>query len=107
MAKATETATLEVSERTLGKDDVLVELPRELAILRPLFRLKRGEEVFVATDNVIEGDRIALRFAGVEEFDETSEGALELVASTPFGEILFTWAPGGDLTWRLGGAARQ
>ena len=104
---ATEEANLEISERTLGKDDVLIEVPKELAILRPLFKLRRGKELYTATDNMIEGDSIVLRFAGVEEFDERSTGALELVAATPFGEILFTWAPGEDLTWRLGGAARK
>lgn len=105
--QATQVATLEVESR-YGKDDVLIELPKELAILRPLFRLRRNGELFTATDNVIEGDRIQLRFSGVENFDDVVvEGALELVASTPFGEITFTWAPGGDLTWRLGGAARQ
>lgn len=104
---ATKTATLEVESR-YGKDDVLIELPKELAILRPLFRLRRNGELFVAEDNVIEGDKIQLRFSGVENFDDTeATGSLELVASTPFGEILFSWAPGGDLTWRMGGAARQ
>lgn len=104
---ATQTASLEIESR-YGKDDVLIELPKELAILRPLFRLRRNGELYVAEDNVIDGDKIQLRFAGVENFDDKeATGALELVASTPFGEILFSWAPGGDLTWRLGGAARQ
>lgn len=108
IAQATESASLEVEQSMLGKDDVLIELPRELAILRPLFRLRRNDELFTASDNVIEGDKIVLRFSGVENFDdEAATGSLELVASTPFGEVLFSWAPGEDLTWRLGGAARQ
>ncbi len=107
VVEATESATLEVISR-YGKDDVLIELPKELAILRPLFRLRRNGELFTATDNVIEGDNIQLRFAGVENFDDAdATGTLELVAGTPFGEILFSWSPGGDLNWRLGGAARQ
>lgn len=101
LTQARQESKLRVESR-YGPDDVVVELPRELAILRPLFRLRRGETLFTAKDNLIEGDRIVLRFASVANFDGVEDpGALELVLSSPFGEVVLSWVPGGDLTWRL------
>lgn len=99
-------ASMEV-ESKYGADNVLIELPRELAILRPVFRLRRGDEVFAASDNVIEGDAIVLRFKGVDNYDDTEAPPtddLELVGASPFGDLVLTWTPGGDLTWRFEGA---
>lgn len=95
-------------EPRYGKDDVLIELPRELAILRPVFRLQRGNEVFTASDNLIEGDHIALRFKGVADLEQAaSDDALELVIASPFGDVVLDWTPGGDLTWRMKGYERD
>ena len=91
-------------EQKYGADNVLIELPRELSILRPVFRLKYGDEIFTASDNLIEGDRIALRFSGVENFDDVaSTDDLELVVGSPFGDIVLTWNAAGELTWDYAG----
>jgi tetratricopeptide (TPR) repeat protein len=97
-------------ESKYGADNLLVELPRELAILRPIFRLRYGDTLYEAQDNVIEGDRIQLRFAGVGNLD--AEGAespddLELVMASPFGDVVFDWKNNGDLTWRFQGTQRE
>ncbi len=91
-------------ESKYGKDNVLFELPRELALLRPIFRLRKGDELFTAADNVIEGDKIVLRFKSVDNWDDPAAlptDDLELVGSSPFGELVLTWTPGGDLSWRF------
>ncbi|NCG18426.1 MAG: hypothetical protein GWP91_05380 [Rhodobacterales bacterium] len=93
-------ASLQVESR-YGSDDVLVELPKELAILRPLFQLRYNGELYEATDNVIAGDAIQLRFAGVSNFDEGEAGEVELLLSSPFGDVVLGWTPGDDLTWRF------
>jgi len=103
---AAKQASLEVDSR-FGADDVLVELPRELAILRPLFQLRHGEEVFTAADNLIDGDRIMLRFGGVHNFDDGADGNLDLVLASPFGDAVLSWTPGDDLTWRFEGVTPQ
>ncbi len=91
-------------EQKYGSDNVLVELPRELAILRPVFRLKYGEQIFKAEDNLIEGDSISLRFAGVENFDDLESAEdMELVMASPFGDIVLTWTADGQLTWNYDG----
>jgi len=91
-------------EQKYGSDNVLVELPRELSILRPIFRLRYGDQVFSAEDNVIEGDRIQLRFAGVENFDDVEPtDNLELIVGSPFGDLVLTWNAAGQLTWDYGG----
>ncbi len=91
-------------EQKYGSDNVLVELPRELSILRPIFRLRYGEQVFSAEDNVIEGDRIQLRFAGVENFDDVEAvDDLELIVGSPFGDLVLTWNAAGQLTWDYAG----
>ncbi|MBT3220339.1 MAG: hypothetical protein HN348_14735 [Proteobacteria bacterium] len=98
-----EVASLEVESR-YGADNVLIELPRELAILRPMFRLRNGEELFAAQDNLIEGDRIVLRFAGVENYDGAEDsGELELLMSSPFGDLVLGFTPGENLTWSFAG----
>jgi len=106
LAAATRSASLEVESR-YGADSVLIELPRELAILRPLFRLRYDGELFSASDNLIDGDHIALRFNGVHNFDEEGAGNLELLMWGPFGDVVLTWVPGADLTWRFEGLAED
>ena len=87
-------------EQKYGSDNVLIELPRELSILRPIFRLRYGDQLFSAEDNVIEGDRIQLRFAGVENFDDVEPSDdLELIIGSPFGDLVLTWNAAGQLTW--------
>jgi len=92
-------------EQKYGADNVLIELPRELSILRPVFRLKYGDQLYHAEDNLIEGDRISLRFAGVENFDDASVPAedLQLVVGSPFGDLVLTWNAKGQLTWDYAG----
>lgn len=96
-------------EQKYGKDNVLVTLPRELSILHPVFRLKYGDEYLVAKDNLIEGDKIVLRFPGVENFDDKGAAAedLELILSSPFGDLALTWKASGQLTWDYRGVKPQ
>ena len=93
-------------ESKFGADNILVTLPRELAILRPLFRLRHGDTVFDASDNFIEGDQIMLRFPGVQNFDDEPGGDLELLLASPFGDVSLLWTPGGPLTWNYNGVTR-
>ncbi|MBX2800784.1 MAG: hypothetical protein KTR31_24090 [Myxococcales bacterium] len=97
-------------EEKFGKDSVLIELPRELSILRPVFRLKYGEETLLAEDNLIEGDRIVLRFTGVDNFDPDDPGSaedLELVLGSPFGDMVLRWKTTGELTWDYVGVSPE
>jgi hypothetical protein len=55
---------------------------------------------------MIEGDRIVLRFKGVANYDDPEAAPtedLELLMASPFGDLVLTWTPGGDLSWRLQG----
>ncbi|MEZ4315905.1 MAG: hypothetical protein R3F61_00300 [Myxococcota bacterium] len=104
---AAQVASLEM-ESKYGKDNLVVQLPRELAILRPMFRLRYGDQLYAAQDNLIEGDKIELRFAGVENFDAgESADDVELLMGSPFGDVVFDWKNNGDLTWRFEGSKRD
>ncbi|MCB9779355.1 MAG: hypothetical protein H6742_12380 [Alphaproteobacteria bacterium] len=93
---------LKIDEKTLVKDGVTITLPKELAVLRPLFRLQYGDEVFSADENLIVGDQIELRFDSVQNFDGATGGEqLELVASTVLGDLVWTWGPEGGSRFRL------
>jgi tetratricopeptide (TPR) repeat protein len=96
-------------EQKYGKDNVLVKLPRELSILHPIFRLKYGEQFVLAEDNVLEGDQIVLRFPAVDNFDGQGvpQNDLELVLSSPFGDVLLTWKPSGELSWDYRGVKTE
>jgi len=90
-------------ESTYGADAVLVKLPRELALLQPLFRLRYGGQEFSASDNLIDGDHIALRFDSVANFDDATQQRqdVELVLASPFGDVVFRWTPAGEIAWRV------
>lgn len=98
---AGEEAVVELEERSLGADNVLVTLPKELSILKPIFRLRYGDEVYTASDNLIDGDHIALRFRGVGEAEEVTADDLELMVHSPFGDVVLDWAWDGEVSWRL------
>ncbi|TNE88173.1 MAG: hypothetical protein EP330_16085 [Deltaproteobacteria bacterium] len=106
--EAFQSASLAV-ESKYGNDNVLIELPRELSMLRPIFKLKYGDEIYSASDNMIEGDKIQLRFAGVDNFDEEGHDPndLELLMASPFGDVVLTWLGDGKLTWRFAGAPEE
>ena len=104
LSQARKESELEIKPSTFGaKDDVVVQLPRELSLIRPLFRLRQGDVLYAAEDNVIEGDSIVLRFADVANFDggDAPTDELELVMSSPFGELVLSWTADDALTWRL------
>ncbi|MCB9685366.1 MAG: hypothetical protein H6735_10030 [Alphaproteobacteria bacterium] len=84
-------------ESKYGKDGLTIELPRELAVLHPVFRLKYGDKTLVAEQNKLENDRIVLTFDGVQNFDDLAlkREDLELVVSTALGDVILTWTPEG------------
>jgi len=84
-------------EKRFGKDDVSIKLPRELAMLQPLFRLHTGEELLPAKQNIIVGDQIALTFEDAINLEDGG-GELDLVASTPYGDVEFAWRVDPDGT---------
>ncbi|MEQ1567160.1 MAG: hypothetical protein ABMA64_16085 [Myxococcota bacterium] len=100
LAALSQQVDLQVEEK-FGEDNVLIKLPRELSILHPLFSLKYGDELLVAEDNVLEGDKIVLRFPSVGDLGKGSvpQHDLELGLTTAYGEVLLQWKPSGELTW--------
>lgn len=93
---------LSVEPKRLLKDGVIIQVPRELAVLRPLFRLKYGDQVFTATENLIVDEHIQLRFEGVGEFDALGANApIGLVASTVLGDLSWSWSPETGNRFRL------
>ena len=91
---------LQVDEKKLLKDGITITLPKELAVLRPLFQLKYGDQVFGADENVILDDHIQLRFDSVDDFSDPDR-QLALTASTVLGDMTWTWDPQGGSQFRL------
>lgn len=91
---------LQVDEKKLLKDGIIITLPKELAVLRPLFRLQYGDQVFTAKDNVIVDDHIELRFDAVGELGDGGQ-QVGLTASTVLGDLQWTWGPDGGHRFRL------
>ncbi|MCB9760575.1 MAG: hypothetical protein H6739_12105 [Alphaproteobacteria bacterium] len=84
------------------KDDVTVRLPKQLALLRPFFKLRYGDQELPARENLILGDDIALTFEGVGDFEDLNAPVeLELIAETPYGAVSMRWMVGPDGTARL------
>ncbi|MFT7521538.1 MAG: tetratricopeptide (TPR) repeat protein [Kiritimatiellia bacterium] len=85
-AELPEATVIEI-EPTLGRDTVVFTLPREVAILQPVFRLTYGGQTWTAEENRIDEEHITLRFTGVEDFTKEDTGDLELGIRTIFGEM--------------------
>lgn len=83
MAKKIEQAAAVKLDIGLGADDVSVNLPRELAILNPVFRLRRDGDDAAPAVNSLSDDGIELSFKDVANFDneETSGEATVVIAS--------------------------
>lgn len=100
--EAQQGSLLSIDENRLLKDGVVITLPRELAVLRPLFRLKYGDQIFTASENIIVDEHIQLRFDGVEDFDAQGENkVIALSASTVLGELEWSWSPETGNRFRL------
>ena len=67
-----------VIEYELGKDSVHIQLPAPLALLRPLFVLKRGDKTYSPQLHVLDHERIRLSFKGVENFEASDLPKLPL-----------------------------
>jgi tetratricopeptide (TPR) repeat protein len=88
-------------------DDALeIELPAQMVWLRPKFTLHYGESVISADSNVIEGDRIKLRFKGLTSVlakaalePEAPPQAANLVCESVFGTFTLDFAPGPGGGW--------
>ncbi len=104
VSEAGRAATVAAATR-LGDDGVVLELPRGLSILAPVFTLSYGGREIAATKNVIEGDKIKLDFRGLANFEaaDASLGDLVLTVGSVFGERRLRWAPAGGMKWRFVG----
>ena len=98
--------TIEVEDGML-RDVLGFSLPRELAALRPVFRLRIGDEATAPAENLIEGDRIKLRFAGKTKLDRSSPPPVVLDVSTGFGTLELAYAPRPDGSYALIAAPRR
>ncbi len=89
----------------LGDDGVVLEIPRALSILAPVFTLEYAGRTITATKNVIEGDKIVLDFRGLANFEaaDASLGDLVLTVGSVFGEKRLRWTPAGGMAWRFVG----
>lgn len=90
---------LVIEDSRIGRDDLVIRLPRELVLLSPLFRLQVGDRSQAPRlDELdLQDGRIRLRFDSVlENSDPGDRPALTLVARTPWGrEVRFRWMPDG------------
>ena len=100
-----EQATLKAKPSYGFKDTVEIELPAQLAILKPVFTLEYGGETFKATSNQIDGDHIVLSFDGVGNFDGGETGEVKLDVDSVFGAVQLTWSPSGAMNWSYAGSA--
>ncbi len=72
----------------LGADDVSMQLPRELAILNPVFRLRRDGEESAPATNSLGPEGIKLQFGDVANFDSAdTSGDATLVITSRWGNF--------------------
>lgn len=95
------------TETGLGKDDVVITLPDELATLAPVFRLRVGDTVVSPSENELGDGVIALRFPDVFNFDDPDAARpdLGLVITGPGAELAVDWMPGQGVTYALRGVS--
>jgi hypothetical protein len=86
----------------LFADDVVIRLPKRLAVLRPAFRLHHAGAVYEPDENAIADGRIELVFDGVSEFDADA-GPLELRIESTFATLVLTFRQLGPDAYALDG----
>jgi tetratricopeptide (TPR) repeat protein len=93
----------------LVQDSLEVELPAELVWLRPHFSLRYGEATLDAESNVVEGDRIKLRFKGIGDLLSRDEPprAADLRCESVFGSFVLSFAPDADGRWTFQGVRSE
>lgn len=84
---------------TLGRDTVVFQLPREVAVLKPVFRLTYGGQTYTARENRIDEDHITLKFDAVEDFTKADAGDMQLGVQTIFGEVILTYGKNGEMSY--------
>ena len=97
---------LEVVSQRFFDDDVRIVLPREVALLKPVFRLRHGEETFAPEENVIEDGAIRLRFDAVAEFEGTPSEDLVLEVTGALAGVSLRWSPDPGGGYRFAGIER-
>jgi hypothetical protein len=85
---------LEIVPSRLFDDDVVIRLPKRLAVARPTFRLHGPGGVRAPDGNAIEDGRIVLTFNGVSEFGPDA-GPLELRVETLAATLVLRWRQEG------------
>jgi hypothetical protein len=90
----------------LVSDALEVELPAQLVWLRPRFTLHYGDAVLAAESDVIEGDRIKLRFSGLTSVlakatlePDAPPQAADLVCESVFGTFTLQFGPSPGGGW--------
>lgn len=96
LREAAASATL-VTEEGYLRNDVVVRIPRAVALARPLFRLLApGSDAMAPSENRIDGEAIVLRFSGVSGLgDPAARGPLTLQILSGWGEARARWAADG------------
>jgi hypothetical protein len=99
-------STLKIEPKYGFNDNFVIELPSQLTIFRPIFSLSYGGHTYKAESNVIDGDRIVLQFAAVDNLDGNTPAPkdAELTIGSVFGDVLLTFSPEGPTTYRFSGA---
>ncbi|MEN9797972.1 MAG: hypothetical protein RL653_1668 [Pseudomonadota bacterium] len=91
-------------ETALGRDDVVLTLPRELAILKPSFRLRYGGKEVAAAANDIQDNAIRLKFDSVANFEAGGPEVpqeLELQLGSRLLSATLKFAPDASGSWVL------
>ncbi len=96
-------------EKGLVQDALEIQLPAKLVWLRPRFTLRYGDATLEADTNVVEGDKIVLRFTGIGDLltrDQAPRQA-DLVCDSVFGTFVLSFGPTPDGGWSYLGARTE
>lgn len=91
-------------EAALGRDDLVFTLPRQLAILKPSFRLKYAGKAVAASSNDIKDGTIRLQFDSIANFEDPAADVpkeLELELSSRLITTTLTFARDAAGAWAL------
>ena len=89
-------ATIRVDPALGGvlKDDVVISLPRQAVTLKPVFRLRYGDDVTAPDENQLTADRIRLRFRHVAHLDaKANKQPLTLLVDSVLRPLEMQWVP--------------
>lgn len=94
-------ASAAVQVNRFSKDGLNVLLPKALALLKPIFKLKVGDQTLSPSDNQIVGDQIKLHFDKVPDSVKSKDAPMLMQVAGPYADFALQWLKDAEQQYKV------